>query len=77
VLRALGGEVVTLLADRFDGGYGLSDPALARVLATVAQEDDGDGGTPIGQLSAHTGPPPSTASQHVCATSQPPNTFPQ
>jgi len=36
VLRALGGEVVTLLADRFDGGYGLSDPALARVLATGA-----------------------------------------
>jgi single-stranded-DNA-specific exonuclease len=36
VLRALGGEVVPLLADRFDGGYGLSDPALGRVLATGA-----------------------------------------
>jgi single-stranded-DNA-specific exonuclease len=36
VLRALGAEVVTLLADRFDGGYGLSAPALARVLATGA-----------------------------------------
>src|SRR5258708_18982752 len=34
VLRALGGDVVTLLADRFDGGYGLSNSALARVLAT-------------------------------------------
>ncbi|HEX3345621.1 MAG TPA: single-stranded-DNA-specific exonuclease RecJ, partial [Polyangiaceae bacterium] len=36
VLRALGGEVVPLLADRFHGGYGLSAPALARVLATGA-----------------------------------------
>ncbi len=36
VLRALGGEVVTLLADRFDGGYGLSDRALTRVLSTGA-----------------------------------------
>jgi single-stranded-DNA-specific exonuclease len=36
VLRALGGEVVVLLADRFDGGYGLSDPALSRVRATGA-----------------------------------------
>jgi single-stranded-DNA-specific exonuclease len=36
VLRALGGQVVTALANRFDGGYGLSDPALARVLATGA-----------------------------------------
>jgi single-stranded-DNA-specific exonuclease len=36
VLRALGGQVVTALADRFDGGYGLSDPALARILATGA-----------------------------------------
>ncbi|HXX68182.1 MAG TPA: single-stranded-DNA-specific exonuclease RecJ [Polyangiaceae bacterium] len=34
VLRALGAEVVPVLADRFDGGYGLSGPALARVLAT-------------------------------------------
>ncbi|HEX4448611.1 MAG TPA: single-stranded-DNA-specific exonuclease RecJ [Polyangiaceae bacterium] len=33
VLRTLGGEVVPLLADRFEGGYGLSAPALARVLA--------------------------------------------
>jgi single-stranded-DNA-specific exonuclease len=32
VLRTLGGEVVTLLADRFDGGYGLSGRALARIL---------------------------------------------
>jgi single-stranded-DNA-specific exonuclease len=36
VLQALGGQVVTALADRFDGGYGLSDPALARVIATGA-----------------------------------------
>jgi single-stranded-DNA-specific exonuclease len=36
VLRALGGEVVPLLADRFGGGYGLSGPALARVLDTGA-----------------------------------------
>jgi single-stranded-DNA-specific exonuclease len=36
VLRALGAEVATVLADRFDGGYGLSDPALGRVLATGA-----------------------------------------
>jgi single-stranded-DNA-specific exonuclease len=36
VIRALGGEVVTLLADRFAGGYGLSDPAVDRVLATGA-----------------------------------------
>jgi single-stranded-DNA-specific exonuclease len=36
VLRALGGQVVTVLADRFDGGYGLSNPALSRVLATGA-----------------------------------------
>lgn len=33
VLQALGGEVVALLANRFDGGYGLSDAALARCLA--------------------------------------------
>jgi single-stranded-DNA-specific exonuclease len=32
-LRALGGDVTPLLATRFDGGYGLSAPALARVLA--------------------------------------------
>jgi single-stranded-DNA-specific exonuclease len=36
VLRALGGEVVPLLANRFDGGYGLSASALARVLDTGA-----------------------------------------
>ncbi|HZU81610.1 MAG TPA: DHH family phosphoesterase, partial [Polyangiaceae bacterium] len=36
VLRALGAEVATVLADRFDGGYGLSGRALARVLATGA-----------------------------------------
>jgi single-stranded-DNA-specific exonuclease len=36
VLRALGAEVVTVLADRFGGGYGLSGAALARVLATGA-----------------------------------------
>jgi single-stranded-DNA-specific exonuclease len=36
VLRALGAEVVPVLADRFDGGYGLSAPALARILATGA-----------------------------------------
>jgi single-stranded-DNA-specific exonuclease len=34
VLRTLGGRVVTLLADRFEGGYGLSAPALERVFAT-------------------------------------------
>src|SRR5580658_728094 len=33
VLRALGGQVTTLLADRFEGGYGLSAPALERVFA--------------------------------------------
>lgn len=32
VLAALGGNVVTLLASRFDGGYGLSEKALVRVL---------------------------------------------
>ncbi len=31
-LRALGAEVVPLLASRFDGGYGFSAPALARAL---------------------------------------------
>jgi single-stranded-DNA-specific exonuclease len=36
VLRVLGGQVVALLADRFAGGYGLSDPALARVIETGA-----------------------------------------
>lgn len=33
VLTALGGDVVTLLASRFDGGYGLSEGALLRVRA--------------------------------------------
>jgi single-stranded-DNA-specific exonuclease len=33
VIAALGGEVRTLIADRFDGGYGLSAPALGRCLA--------------------------------------------
>src|SRR5690606_3809259 len=32
-LRALGGEVVPLIASRFDGGYGLSDAAADRVIA--------------------------------------------
>ena len=36
VLRTLGAEVIPLLADRFGGGYGLSGPALARVLETGA-----------------------------------------
>jgi single-stranded-DNA-specific exonuclease len=33
ILQALGGEVRTLVADRFVGGYGLSDAALDRCLA--------------------------------------------
>jgi single-stranded-DNA-specific exonuclease len=33
VIAALGGEVRTLIADRFRGGYGLSDQALDRCLA--------------------------------------------
>src|SRR5690606_23902037 len=33
IISALGGDVVTLVGNRFDGGYGLSDPALERVLA--------------------------------------------
>src|SRR3984885_7492849 len=36
VLRTLGATVTPLLADRFEGGYGLSAPALARVLSTGA-----------------------------------------
>ncbi|MDP9034535.1 MAG: single-stranded-DNA-specific exonuclease RecJ [Myxococcota bacterium] len=36
VLRTLGAEVVTVLANRFDGGYGLSGPALERVLSSGA-----------------------------------------
>jgi len=33
VITALGGEVCTLIADRFHGGYGLSEEALERCLA--------------------------------------------
>jgi single-stranded-DNA-specific exonuclease len=33
MLRALGGDVTPLIATRFDGGYGLSQAALGRVLA--------------------------------------------
>lgn len=33
IVSALGGEVRTLIADRFRGGYGLSDEALSRCLA--------------------------------------------
>lgn len=33
ILSALGGEVVVEIANRFDGGYGFSQEALARVLA--------------------------------------------
>jgi single-stranded-DNA-specific exonuclease len=36
VLRALGGRAVPLIASRFDGGYGVSPAAMARVLATGA-----------------------------------------
>jgi single-stranded-DNA-specific exonuclease len=36
VLRSLGGSVVPLLATRLEGSYGLSQKALARVLATSA-----------------------------------------
>jgi single-stranded-DNA-specific exonuclease len=36
ILRALGGDVVPLLASRFEGGYGLSAAATERVLATGA-----------------------------------------
>ena len=32
ILRELGGEVVPLLASRFDGGYGVSAPAVRRIL---------------------------------------------
>lgn len=37
ILERLGADVVALVANRFDGGYGLSDPALDRVLATGAR----------------------------------------
>lgn len=33
ILRELGAEVAPFVAQRFDGGYGLSDPALDRILA--------------------------------------------
>jgi single-stranded-DNA-specific exonuclease len=36
ILRALGAEVVPLLATRLEGSYGLSAPALSRVFATGA-----------------------------------------
>ena len=36
ILEELGGDVTVLVANRFDGGYGLSDAALDRVLATGA-----------------------------------------
>lgn len=36
VLGALGADVVPVLADRFAGGYGLSEPALDRALSTGA-----------------------------------------
>ena len=36
VLRTLGGKVVPLLASRFDGGYGVSSAAVARIVATGA-----------------------------------------
>ncbi|HVW26217.1 MAG TPA: single-stranded-DNA-specific exonuclease RecJ [Polyangiaceae bacterium] len=36
VLRALGGDVVPLLASRFDGGYGVSEAARERIAATGA-----------------------------------------
>jgi single-stranded-DNA-specific exonuclease len=36
ILRALGGDVVPLLASRFDGGYGVSAAACERILATSA-----------------------------------------
>jgi single-stranded-DNA-specific exonuclease len=36
VLRALGGRAVPLLASRFDGGYGVSPAAMARIVATGA-----------------------------------------
>lgn len=37
IVRALGGEVVPLLASRYDGGYGLSGPASERVLESSAK----------------------------------------
>jgi len=37
ILEQLGGQVVLLLASRFEGGYGLSDDALDRLLQTAPQ----------------------------------------
>lgn len=37
VLRTLGASAAPLLASRFDGGYGVSDSAVARILATNAK----------------------------------------
>lgn len=37
VLRALGGRAVPLIASRFDGGYGVSAAAAARIVATGAR----------------------------------------
>jgi len=37
VIEKLGGEVTPLMANRFDGGYGLSEPALRRVQQTEAR----------------------------------------
>jgi single-stranded-DNA-specific exonuclease len=37
ILRALGGEVVPLLASRFDGGYGVSSAATDRILGSGAR----------------------------------------
>jgi single-stranded-DNA-specific exonuclease len=37
LLRALGGEVVPLVARRFEGGYGVSAPAVQRILKTGAK----------------------------------------
>ncbi len=34
-LRSLGGDVTAMVASRFDGGYGLSDPAAAKVLEAM------------------------------------------
>lgn len=36
ILSVLGAEVCTLVANRFEGGYGFSEPALKRALATGA-----------------------------------------
>ncbi len=37
VLRALGGRAIPLIASRFDGGYGVSPAAAARIVATGAR----------------------------------------